>query len=192
MTLVGVILAGGKSSRMGEDKALLPWRGAESLLMHQASTLAEIVGPDAVYVSGSRAGFKSIPDNKQNCGPLEGVKTSLEHLVRVHSAFQVAFIPVDMPLLTSSEIGDLISNIGPSDAAIFEGTNLPVFIRKPELALEKIKEMENLGSESGYSLQNLYTRLKMAAVRHERRASLMNLNTPEEYDVAISETKNPS
>lgn len=192
MKLVSVILAGGKSSRMGEDKALMPWGREQSMLLHQASVLSQVVGADSVFVSGSRSGFDTIPDGKQGWGPVEGVRASLEYLSRIPGNVSVIFVPVDMPRLSSSEIGELVSSIGNSDAAIFEGTNLPVLIQKPDLVLRKIGQMDGSGSGSDYSLHNLYKRLEMAIVPGLRSENLINLNTPEEYNVAVSETRNPS
>ncbi|NUM89577.1 MAG: NTP transferase domain-containing protein, partial [Bdellovibrionales bacterium] len=49
MSWTGVILAGGRSSRMGRDKALLPWKGG-TFLSRAENLLRGLVGD--VIVSG--------------------------------------------------------------------------------------------------------------------------------------------
>ncbi|MGK5082191.1 NTP transferase domain-containing protein, partial [Bdellovibrionota bacterium FG-1] len=51
--IIGVVLAGGRSTRMGQDKAQLMW-GAERLLDRQIRVLAEALqcGRDSIWVSG--------------------------------------------------------------------------------------------------------------------------------------------
>ena len=73
------ILAGGRSSRMGQDKALLPFRGAP-LISHLASLVGElkipvtIVGPASRY---SPLGLRLIEDRTSSAGPLAGIDAAL-------------------------------------------------------------------------------------------------------------------
>jgi molybdopterin-guanine dinucleotide biosynthesis protein A len=73
------ILAGGQSSRMGRDKALLPFRSVP-LIAHLASVVSEldipvtIVGPRSKY---DQLGFRVIEDLTPNSGPLAGIDAAL-------------------------------------------------------------------------------------------------------------------
>lgn len=77
----GFILAGGASSRMGCDKALLPI-GNNFLLAYLVEILNSIspqvlvVGPADRYES---LGFNIIEDKRSNCGPLAGIETALSN-----------------------------------------------------------------------------------------------------------------
>lgn len=86
------VLAGGRSTRMGQDKALL--RIGDRCLLQMA--LEKL--PDA-RIAGARSDLSSfapaIPDLHPDCGPLGGIEAAL---AASHSAFNV-FLPVDMPLL---------------------------------------------------------------------------------------------
>jgi len=75
----GFVLAGGRSSRMGQDKALLPWKG---------STLIQSVAREVFSASGSMTligsperygnlGFPVISDQIEGCGPLGGLHAAL-------------------------------------------------------------------------------------------------------------------
>jgi molybdenum cofactor guanylyltransferase len=107
---VGFVLAGGRSSRMGIDKALLEFRG-RPLVAHTAGIL-ENAGLK-VFIAGARAeagpGLKPyaplIPDREPGLGPLGGICTAL---ASTEAEFGV-FLPVDLPLLPASLVLYVIS-----------------------------------------------------------------------------------
>jgi len=191
MKLVGVILAGGKSTRMGQDKAELVWRG-ETLLKNQINTLCEIVDSDAVFVSGKRPGFQHVPDLDGDKGPLEGVRSVLLNLVKRFSDFHAFVVPVDMPFLSSCDLNALKNEARDADVCIFDGTNLPVYISNPAKVVRVIDQMNDGGQPSGFSFKALYKRLKVKRITRSLKTELLNLNTPEELNEAISKTNAPS
>jgi molybdopterin-guanine dinucleotide biosynthesis protein A len=87
--LTGFILAGGKSARMGRDKALLDWHG-RTLLDHM-NDLVSIVA-DEVHVVGRGP----LPDRLQGLGPLSGIATALE----ASATNANLVVAVDLPFLT--------------------------------------------------------------------------------------------
>src|ERR1700712_1952350 len=89
--IIGLILAGGLSSRMGEDKALMQIHGL-SMLDHTARVLRDM-GADLVAVSGSRPG--GIPDHWPVAGPVGGMASA----ARVLPDADLLVVPVDMPRL---------------------------------------------------------------------------------------------
>lgn len=191
MKLVGVILAGGKSTRMGQDKAELAWRG-ETLLKNQINTLCEIVDSDAVFVSGKRPGFQYVPDLEGEKGPLEGVRSVLMSLVKRFSDFHAFVVPVDMPFLSSWDLGVLKNEVRDADVCIFDGTNLPAYISNPAKVMSVIEQMNDGGQSSNFSFKALYKRLKVTRIPRSLSTELLNLNTPEELNEAISKTNTPS
>ena len=78
--LAGIILAGGKSVRMGRDKALLPY-GSGTLIEHVAKRLGGIATP--LVIVADRAdkyrvpGVPTIADEYPDCGPVGGIVTGL-------------------------------------------------------------------------------------------------------------------
>lgn len=80
MTYAGFVLAGGRSSRMGRDKALLPYK-TKTLLEHVAEQVLGAAG--SVTLIGDRdsyqhLGYAVVPDRvPEECGPLGGVYTAL-------------------------------------------------------------------------------------------------------------------
>lgn len=100
MNFSAVILAGGKSSRMGRDKAFLPYQG--SPLIGRALDIVRGAGADEVLISG-RAGqdfsATSCPvllDLVPDCGPLGGIERALS--VAKHPL--VLVLAVDLPYMT--------------------------------------------------------------------------------------------
>ena len=76
--ILGVVLAGGASRRMGRDKAGLEWQGT-SLARRAAGVLADVFGE--VVVAGPRsaaAGMESVDDRFAGRGPLAGLHAGLE------------------------------------------------------------------------------------------------------------------
>jgi Molybdopterin-guanine dinucleotide biosynthesis protein A len=78
MRLLGAVLAGGRSSRFGSDKALALWNG-RSLLDHAVAALGRHV--DAVVVCGRQVeGLTGLADRPSpDMGPLGGLNAALHH-----------------------------------------------------------------------------------------------------------------
>ena len=116
-----VLLAGGRSSRMGTDKALLPW-GNGTLLTHMRGMLID-AGAVEVVVSGDRPDVGGVPDATRDTGPMG----ALSQLASRLTDGTWIVVPVDMPLLST----DLLHALRAADAACacVEGHPLPMMLR---------------------------------------------------------------
>jgi molybdopterin-guanine dinucleotide biosynthesis protein A len=92
---LGVVLAGGKSSRMGENKANL-LRENQDMLSYSKSLL-NAVGSSQVIVSGGEQGIK---DLVADMGPLGGIQSIIEQF----KPQALLILPIDLPLMTSNEL----------------------------------------------------------------------------------------
>jgi len=96
--IAGFILAGGESTRMGRDKALLEL-GGEALIVRTAR-LVESVAGGATVIGDSGAyralGLRTIGDDWPGAGPLGGIATAL----RASSARWSLVVACDLPYLT--------------------------------------------------------------------------------------------
>jgi molybdopterin-guanine dinucleotide biosynthesis protein A len=103
----GFVLAGGRSSRMGEDKALVRL-GGQPLVVHALEILRG-AGLTASLAGGSStlAAFASlIQDFQPGQGPLAGICAALAST----SARMAIFLPIDLPLLPVSLIAFLVEH----------------------------------------------------------------------------------
>ena len=99
-TITGFVLAGGKSSRMGADKASLPW-GEGTLVRHMAGLLSEVAAPVRIV------GRDPFPDIQPGRGPLEGIRTALA----TTSTENNLIIAVDLPFLEPEFLGYLANRL---------------------------------------------------------------------------------
>jgi molybdopterin-guanine dinucleotide biosynthesis protein A len=95
------LLAGGKSSRMGSDKAAVEI-GGEPLWRHQLGTL-RAVGPREILISGkvdgpyAGAGVEIVRDTIPDCGPLSGIEAVLARAAHP----LVLVLAIDLPAMTA-------------------------------------------------------------------------------------------
>lgn len=95
----GYVLAGGKSSRMGRDKALLELAG-KPLALHAVTKLRRVCREVHILSSNPEldAYAPLVSDLHANCGPLGGIEAALKH-----SRYDWnLFMPVDMPFFPST------------------------------------------------------------------------------------------
>ena len=110
------VLSGGRSTRMGSDKALLTIRGKTLLaralgLGHRITHRVAIVGPRDRY-----AGMKErvVEDEFQNCGPLAGIHAALQ----ATETDLNAILAVDMPFVPPDFFAYLIERAGSSPGVL--------------------------------------------------------------------------
>jgi molybdopterin-guanine dinucleotide biosynthesis protein A len=148
----GYILAGGRSSRMGSDKALLMVQG-EPLLQHMKNLIQPFC--DQVFISGSNPEYSKfdvplIPDIFSGCGPIAGLYSSLHY----SSTEWNLIISVDVPFVNEELIRLLIANALGCDCVIprHESGVEPLVAMYNRSCLPVLEEMIKIGN---FKLQNL-------------------------------------
>jgi len=121
MKLVGVILAGGRSSRMGTDKSFVMFDG-RPLIAHVLERLALQVSEIVINANGDAARFAPyhrpvIPDFLGANGPLSGVATGLRYALEQH-ADAIVTVPVDGPLLPPDLVDRLSAALTDENQAV--------------------------------------------------------------------------
>ncbi len=146
------VLTGGKSERMGMDKALLRLPSGETMMEHAiavgASVAREvcIVGPRERYAAYAWAG-RIVEDRFPGQGPLAGIHAALKESQTEWNVMMA----VDMPLVTTSLLGWMIARAKECGATVTVAetggrtqTLLGVYRREfAEVAEQALKERRN-------------------------------------------------
>jgi molybdopterin-guanine dinucleotide biosynthesis protein A len=117
VSLVGFAVAGGRSERMGRDKALLPWGGTD-LLGHALRRLGAVTsdvrilcGPVPRY---NERAVPLVPDRVADAGPIAGLLAALESA----PGDPVMLLAVDLPLVPIPLLSQLVSLAPGFDAVV--------------------------------------------------------------------------
>ena len=128
-TLIGLVLAGGQSRRMGQDKALMRYKGRT--LIDNASLLLQSASCDKVLISRNAPGF--LNDKIEDAGPLSGVHAVLDALSQSDNhngnPCELLVLPVDMPQMTPELLRILVSRGREAEKACYvEKRFLPFYL----------------------------------------------------------------
>lgn len=107
--ITGIILAGGKSSRMGTDKGLIKLDGA-TFIERIINTMKPFVKEIIIVSNNSdydQFGFKRVEDMIKNSGPLAGLHTGLYYS---ESEYNMV-LSCDVPMINSKVLNYLIEGI---------------------------------------------------------------------------------
>jgi molybdopterin converting factor subunit 1 len=187
--LYGLVLAGGRSTRMGADKAALSVAGRTQLEQAMA-LLAPRVARAFVSVRADqraeplRAAFEQIEDRRENSGPIAGILAALER----HPEHAWLVLACDLPLLDGATLDRLLRSRAPTRlATAFRSSH----DRLPE-PLCAVYEPASGAALAAYVAAggNCPRKFLMSAdvelLDEPNPRALDNANTPEEYAAAMS------
>jgi molybdopterin-guanine dinucleotide biosynthesis protein A len=175
------ILAGGKSSRMGEDKGLMSFRG-KILAEYPAQVLSSLF-PEIAIVTGNayykKLGYETVPDKILNAGPAGGILSALHH-----TAYRKNFIVAcDMPFITRASVQFILDNSHNAEITIpvFNGKMQPMFgvydslcsAKWEELVESRIRKLETLVKHFELRL------IEVDSYEFFNEKIFANMNTPE-------------
>ncbi len=179
-----VILAGGKSSRMGKDKALMPFGEASSLTHYQYDRLSEHFRH--LFVSAKEdkfdGAFPILEDRYEIASPLAAIVSVFETLPQADAFFAIA---VDMPFTGVDAIEKLCRLAEESDADIVAAETKGKV--QPLCAVYKrsiLSVAETMLKQNVHIMRRLLDRCVTVTVPFDER-HFVNLNTPEAYRKAL-------
>jgi len=180
-----VILCGGRSSRMGRDKARLPWNGGELLDVIAGS----LSGLGEVFLSVDRASrfsgkpYPIVEDRFPDCGPLGGVCSALTAC----GTPLLFVVSCDMPFVTG-DVGRMLQyRLGREDAASVpqeSGRRIHPLcaVYRREAAPVLLEQMQSGNLRMRDALRNLRAVYVPAEELPGGCRALCNVNTPEEFE----------
>ncbi|WP_138753793.1 molybdenum cofactor guanylyltransferase [Paenibacillus sinopodophylli] len=189
----GLLLAGGQSSRMGTDKALLDI-GGKSLIYRLAKQMAGLTEHVTVSIGhteregvyreslGELADAVSyVSDRYPGCGPLSGLHAGLSAIGEGY----VFVMACDMPLLSEELLAELLQKLE-HEADVIHVSGQPFHA----LYHARTASAISLSLAAGdFRLMGLLGKLKSVQVdprETEFISPFINLNTPEEYNKYIA------
>jgi len=182
---MGFLLAGGKSSRMGENKAFLDF-GGQTLLarglveLGSACDRVAIVGDPAIFASFGPV----VEDVFAGCGPLAGIHAALTH----SSAELNLMLAVDMPFVTRQLLSFLFDVASKGDAVITvprtpRGLQPLCAVYRRDFAVVTERSLK----EGRYKVDAAFAGLQLRVIDEPElvrsgfpEKSFFNLNTPQE------------
>ena len=175
------MLAGGRSSRMGRDKALLPYRGGS--LVESVARAVELAAGSVVLVGNPDTygglGFPVIPDAHPGEGPLGGILTALANT----TADWNLIVACDMPELSAEFLRALLEAAAGCgrDALVPRG---PSGILEPLCAVYHRRSCEGLEAAFAGGIRKVtaaFAHLRIAAWPVPEMMPFQNINTPEDW-----------
>jgi molybdopterin-guanine dinucleotide biosynthesis protein A len=186
-----IIFAGGKSSRMGRDKALLPFGKFSTLIEFQVDKLSKIFSK--IYISCKKKDkFKNLFDNKN----IEFIEDKIDKELFAPTAGFISIydtlktnrffvLSVDSPFVDFKEIMNILEfDIDENDATIAKTpygiqTMCGIYHRNLEKKFNQMLDDDN--HKLGYLLKSSNVKY----IEFEDDKVFLNLNHPQEYEEAL-------
>ena len=192
MSILGAVLAGGRSRRYGRDKALELVAGEPMLL--RAIRVLKATTEDVVVISSKPAavpdGISVLPDVRPGHGPLGGLHTALREADR-RRMDAVLLLACDLPLVNASVLAAIAAQAGASLAAAPKrsGGIEPLCALYSRAALPLVEQRLDGADLSLHALfRALHGReLDLTSLGLDLATSFLNVNTPEDLERAESE-----
>ena len=181
MSLGCLILTGGASSRMGEDKACADWLGRRAV--DRVADLARAVGATTVLTVGPRKlGLDAVTDEQAGGGPVAGIVAGCATL-HAGGCERALVLAVDAPTIRAPDLASLLD--APPPGAAFAHLHFPLVIDLASLpaTIGAHRSVARLVTSAGLTLVEPpaegYRRLRGANTPEERVALLRELELHE-------------
>ena len=179
--ITGIILAGGKSTRMGTDKGFLILEN-KSFVQYSIDALQPLVS-DILIVSDNpdydTFGFKRINDITKNAGPVSGIYSGLE----ASSTKYNLILSCDIPLITSEILKKLIEGIDKTSEIIqieSNGKTMPLIALYKRQCKETFSRLL-LEDERRLRVAVNQCDVKNITINIEEHSTTTNINTKDEF-----------
>ncbi|WP_461374373.1 formate dehydrogenase accessory sulfurtransferase FdhD, partial [Candidatus Aquicultor sp.] len=173
--MTAIILAGGKSSRMGRDKSLVEF-GGEPLLARAVRVLNELFG-EVVVVTNQDVPFelngaRVVRDEVPHQGPLRGISAGL----KASSHENNFVIAVDMPFISADSITYLAGFTGEADVVVPRTANglEPLFAFYNKRSLPAIEEALAQGERK---IISMFPQVNVRTVEQDEMVGLKGADT---------------
>lgn len=184
---MGFITAGGRSSRMGTDKAWLEL-GGRPLIEHVIAAVAPVTTRVAIIANSpeyARLGFPVFADSQAGIGPLEAIRTALASA----DTSRIVLAGCDLPFVTAELFKFLLSVAGRQQAIVPLGADGKLEPLCAIYSSEALPAVTDLIRRDKRKISLLFDQISTRFVEFEELRYLPgaalffeNVNTPEDYE----------
>ena len=182
LTLSGLVLAGGKSRRMGRDKALLELKS--TTLLNRTKVILQGSGCQRILISSNEI-QGAIKDRFEGYGPVAGIEAVMKRLLTTGTKGTLVILPVDMALITPASIQRLIAANDNESLIRFDGHQFPLLLPVNRQTHQKLEsELNNTNVDQGMSIKAMCRLFKSSKIPPDEIADteFFNCNSPEDFD----------
>jgi len=185
-----ILFAGGKSSRMGQDKSLLPFGDYPTLAEYQYERLKQLFSN--VYISAkSRDKFDFNPQViedpvQSDFAPTAGFVAAFDHL----ESDRIFVLGVDTPFIDETVIQKLLDADASQYDAVVSKTSSGIHPMVGIYHRSLLSKLSCMLNEGDHRLGKLLGSSKTHYVPFENEEHFTNLNHPNEYEEAVSRYNN--
>jgi len=181
--ITGIILAGGKSTRMGRDKGFMLWKD-KPFVQHSIDALSPLVN-DIIIVSDRTEydifGFKRIPDNIVEAGPLSGLYSGL-----MESNTELNLIlSCDVPLISSTVLEKVVAAYDTGVAAVVCAADdriMPLVALYHKNCYQVCKSLLDYGERRMMRLLDKLPSTRFVLLEENEAKNVININSPEDLN----------
>ena len=177
--ITGIVIAGGKSLRMGKNKAIVEYKGKRlvdnAICILQNHTQNILISSNKIIDNILLA---TIPDKYKNVGPISGLYSCL----KASTTELNIVIPCDVPNLNYELYNTLIENSNGFDAVV---PRLPNGKLEPLIGCYKknvLPIIENQINQNDYKLVNLLLKIETKYIDITDIEQFKNINTPNDLE----------
>ncbi len=178
--ITGIVLAGGKSSRMGTDKGFLDF-GGKAFVLHSISAIEPVVSKSMIISNNPEYdifGIKRVEDLIKDAGPLAGIYTGLYYS---NTSYNLV-LSCDIPLIKTEVLEELIkAQDGNSDIIqiVSNGKHMPLialYHKRCETIFHELLQND----ERRLHVALNHCKVKNVVLNSDWEFFTTNINTPEE------------
>ncbi len=181
-----VILAGGKSSRMGEDKSLLPFKGYDTLIEYQYSKLSKLFKD--VYISSKNDKFDFLKDKEKlifDDSDIYSPMVALRSIFNSLNSEMIFIITVDIPLIKSKTIEYIINKTNNNYEIIVAKDLKKTHNLCGVFSKKLLKFVDECLKNDIHKINHLVRSSNTLELFIDNKDEFINLNTKEEYNKSL-------
>lgn len=176
--LTGIVLAGGLSTRMGQDKGLLQYKG-RTLVEYSIEVMKTLCSEIIISSNNSdykHFGYQLVSDIHQQTGPIGGLYAALSE----SKTDDTIICPCDMPYITGNIIKQILNEKSHNMAVVAKSKTEKIYPTLGYYNKSCLPIILQQIEQGNYKMQWLLKKLNAQSVVIDDAKSLLNFNSPED------------